>query len=309
MHLGEVEPLFAPEEVLAHIGDRPLDVGLARRIPGSGRIQHEAPVASILLEGALEDGIVAIGPAHGRLEVVQNEANRHAPKELPGVLQSVEELGQLLAGCDVDVLVAAVGQRDDQGVGRTVALGLGIPHRTQAAEVDFGQLARGRLGDPYGQPLPAEGAALDSEPVQGAVGDNHALPGQQPLHLGQGQTASALLSPEPVPNLVGVGQQPPFNLTGGRTPGAGAHSLQDPAGQGLIGFLLRPPPHRLGHREVSPHRLAAAAGSGCDGAQTLPLVTPPENLQHFPHTVLLIDHLASSFGMRSWSGTASGGGS
>ena len=65
---------------------------------------------------------------------------------------------------DVHVLVAAVDQRDDQGVERAALARLGIVDQAQASEVHLGKLARSNLGDAdRDAPLVAEAAVRDGE--------------------------------------------------------------------------------------------------------------------------------------------------
>ena len=60
---------------------------------------------------------------------------------------------------DVNVLMAAVDQRDDQGVEGAALARLGIVDQAQASEVDLGKLAGGNVGDAdRDAPLVAEAA-------------------------------------------------------------------------------------------------------------------------------------------------------
>jgi hypothetical protein len=78
------------------------------------RIDHEAAVGGVLLEGALEDRIVAIGLGDGGFQIVDHHPRRHTAEVLPGVLQAVDELGDRLVKTDVDELMAAMSQCDQQ---------------------------------------------------------------------------------------------------------------------------------------------------------------------------------------------------
>src|SRR5690606_22463282 len=108
LDVGGVEPGLAAEEALAHVLDVALDVGLARGMPRDGGIDDEAPVAGVLVEGALKDGIVAVRLADGGFEVVEDDTRRHATEEAPGRFDSVDQVGNALRRRDVDVLMAAV---------------------------------------------------------------------------------------------------------------------------------------------------------------------------------------------------------
>ena len=56
-----VEPRLATEKVFAHVLHIALDVRLAGRVADDGGIDHEAAVVRVLVEGAREDRIVAVG--------------------------------------------------------------------------------------------------------------------------------------------------------------------------------------------------------------------------------------------------------
>ena len=86
---------------------------------------------------------------------------------------------------DVDVLMAAEHERDDQRVVDAPVPRLGIPHQTQPSEIDLGELARRRLRPAHGESPPVgEATVLDREAVKGAVGDVDAPAGEQLLDLG-----------------------------------------------------------------------------------------------------------------------------
>lgn len=173
------------EEVLPEVGNTPFDLGLSGGIPGPGGIDDNAPVAGILIEGPLEDRVVAVSLHDGRFHVVHREATRHTREPKPGVLQTVDDVGKLLGEGDLDVLVAAVDQNNQEGPGQPAVAGLGVRNQTQPAEVQFGQLPRFALRHPNHRPLAfAEAAMVDSEPVQRAVGDLHPPPFEELPDLG-----------------------------------------------------------------------------------------------------------------------------
>ena len=62
LQVPSVPPVFAAEEVVAHVGDVPFDVRLVPGRSGSRGVDDEAPVARILLEAALKDRVVAGRP-------------------------------------------------------------------------------------------------------------------------------------------------------------------------------------------------------------------------------------------------------
>ncbi len=77
---------------------------------------------------------------------------------------------------DVDVLMTAVDQRDDQGVERAALARLGIVDLAQASEVHLGKLTGGDFSNAdRDAPLIAEAAMLHGEAMERAVRDPHAL--------------------------------------------------------------------------------------------------------------------------------------
>ncbi len=55
-----IDPLLAAEEALPQVLDSALDVGLALGVAGHGGVDHEAAMAGVLVEGALEDRVVTV---------------------------------------------------------------------------------------------------------------------------------------------------------------------------------------------------------------------------------------------------------
>ena len=201
-----IEPRLAAEEALAQVLHVALDDGLSRGVANNGGVDDEAPVRGVLGEGALEDGIVAVGLGDRCLEIVEHGPGGHAAKEGPGLLEPCDQVRDLLGRRHVDVLVPAVDERDEKCVMDAPALGLGIPHETQPSEVDLGELAGCRLGPAHGQPPPVgEATVLDREAVKRALGNVDALAGEQLLDLGQSQPAVFLLGREPGLDLLSVG--------------------------------------------------------------------------------------------------------
>jgi hypothetical protein len=161
-----IDPLLAAEEALSDVRNAPLDVGLAGGIGRPGCIDHEAPVASVLFEGPLEDGVVAIRLRDGCLQVVDDDAPGDASEEEPGLLQAVDHVPELLGVGDLHVLVAAVDQDHHQGPGHTPVTRSGVRDQTQPSEVYLGQLAGLALGHPDRDTrLTTEAAVLDREPM------------------------------------------------------------------------------------------------------------------------------------------------
>lgn len=171
-----VAPGLTPEEGVPYVGHLPLDEGLARRHPRRSRIDREPPVRCVLLEGAREGGVVAIGLGDGCLQVVDDEAVSDAPKEGPGVFEPADEAGDRLLVRDEDELVAAEDEHDDQRPQHPALAAQGIRHEAETAEVHLGHLARRGLGHPHRHALAfTEATVVGGEAVQRAVGDHDAL--------------------------------------------------------------------------------------------------------------------------------------
>ena len=174
-----------------------------------GGVDHETAVASVLLEGALENRVVAVGLRDRGLQIIEHHPDGNAPKKGPGLLKTRDQVRDLLDGRDVDVLVAAVNESDDQRVVNAPAPGFRIPHQAQPPEVDLGEFARCRLGTTYRQATPiGEAAVLDGETVKRAVGNIHALPSEELPDLGQSQPPALVLGLQPGLDLLAVGRKP-----------------------------------------------------------------------------------------------------
>ena len=179
LHVIAIEPALAAEEAFAQVGDVALDGGLALGVAGEGGVDHEAAVAGVLGEGALEEGLVAVGLGDGGFEVVQDDPGGHPVEEGPRVLEPLDQIRQLLGVGDVDVLVAAVGEGHEQRVQHALALGLAVPDATELSEVDLGAFTRGTLRHAHGEATPLlEATVLGRETMQGAVGDLDPLASQ-----------------------------------------------------------------------------------------------------------------------------------
>jgi hypothetical protein len=210
-----VQPRLTPEEALPDVGYLSFDVRLAGRVLRNRGVDHEVSVTGVLGEGALEDGVVAIGLGDGGLEVVDDYTARNSAKEDPGVLESLDQIRDLLREGRMDVLVTAVDQRDDERVEDPMTLNLGIPHAAEPSEVHLGELTRRHLGHAHGDPAAImEAALLDRKAVERAVGDLHALAVQQRVDLGQTQAPGVVLRLEPAPDLRPERGQPGHALPG-----------------------------------------------------------------------------------------------
>jgi len=91
-----IDPLLAAEEALPQILDPALDVGFALGVAGHGGIDHEAAMAGVLGEGALEDRVATVRLRDRGLEVVEHDSAWDTSEEVPGVLQTLDQVLDLL---------------------------------------------------------------------------------------------------------------------------------------------------------------------------------------------------------------------
>jgi hypothetical protein len=87
-----VDPALSPEEALPQVGNASLNVRFSLCVTHVGRVDDEAAMAGVLLEGPLKDGIVAVGTSDGVSQIVQDKASHDAAEELPGVFEPIHEL-------------------------------------------------------------------------------------------------------------------------------------------------------------------------------------------------------------------------
>jgi hypothetical protein len=88
-----VDPALSPEEALPQVGDTSFNVRFSLCVTHVGRIDDEAAMAGVLLEGPLKDGIVPVGTSDGVPQIVQDKASHDAAEKLPGVFEPIDEVG------------------------------------------------------------------------------------------------------------------------------------------------------------------------------------------------------------------------
>ena len=287
------------EEAVSHVGHLALDVGLSLGMAGHGRVDDEPAVPGVLLEGSLEGRIVAVRLDDGRLEVVDDRAVGHAAEELPGVLQTLDQIRHLLSVGQVHVLVAAEDQGDHQGVYHPPPAGGRVREQAQLAEVHLRQLTGFHVHNPHRGLVPAELQVLDREAVQRAVGDLHPVPFQQTLDLGQPQTTLvAVIWLEPCPDLLLVLQEPSLCLARRGIPGAGLEPDRHPRRQLLV-WLDRAtglPAQPDCQADVPADGVTGPTGDPAYGPAALPAVNSLQYIKDFPHAVLQIGHRTPPLG-------------
>lgn len=291
LNVVAVDPLLASEEALANVLDGALDHRLAGRVTSDRGIDHKAAIVGVLGEDTLEDRIVSVGLRHGGLEVVDHHSSRDAPKEDPCGLETADQVFQTLRWTDVDVLVAAVDQRDDESVVNSGLPASGVVDQTESTEVDFGDFTRSHLGAANRHAMrPAEVAVLHGEPVERAVGHSDTLPSEQLVDLRELKSATSVLGTEPLAQALAMRDEP--GLRGAR----GLHTARpkargDSTGQVFVGLALTRNPAQLASRLfVATHRHPAVAGDARYGTLLLAGPKSAQYLKNFPHRDLPVRH-------------------
>ena len=92
LHMRAIAPLLTTEEILAYVGYRTFHVRFAGGLAYRRGIDDEASVGSVLVKGALEDWVVAVGLAHCSTRIIKDDSARHAAEEDPGVFESFDQV-------------------------------------------------------------------------------------------------------------------------------------------------------------------------------------------------------------------------
>ena len=183
--VGQVGEVLAGEERAPDVLDLTLDPRLVLRRAHPGRVDHEAPGLGVLQEGVVEAGGDGIrGDDDGR-QVVGDDHGEHPAEEGPRRLEALDDRGSGLAVAEPHEAVAGVAGGEDQGVDHPAPAGGRVGDQAHAPEVDLELRARLAVVDPHRRLALSEAAALGGEAVEGAVGDDDALAGQQVLDLHQ----------------------------------------------------------------------------------------------------------------------------
>jgi len=289
----DVDPRFSAEEALTHVLNGPLHRPLAGRMAGQGGVDREATMVGVLGEGALEDRVVTAGPGDRRLHVVDDEASRYATEGFPRGFEAGEDVGELLRLADVDVLVAAVAQRDDQGVVDAIPAGLAVVDPAEPAEVDFGDLTGSTVGHPHGDVRARPVAAVAPRiAMKRGVRDIDPVATQELLDLGQLQATRAVLGDEPGLDALPVRREPRLRAAGWTGLRPGAQLLGDLARQRFVRRrAVGPPAERLGGPHVAIDRGASVPRGPGHGSAPFAPRNPSQYLENFPHRDLPIGHL------------------
>ena len=149
VQLGQVAELAGGQEVAFDVLDAGLHDALLLRVMGRARVNLEVIAFGALGIRALDLGVKAAGFDDGALGVVDDDALGHAIEPLEGAAVAAQPSGHGLIPDELQVLVARVAQRHDEGPS-AAHLAIGVPQEWASAKVDLGGLA-GLEGQAHGQ--------------------------------------------------------------------------------------------------------------------------------------------------------------
>ncbi|MFN8497983.1 MAG: hypothetical protein U0641_09010 [Anaerolineae bacterium] len=115
-----------------------LDFALVLRRAYPTRRNQEAVMLSALAVGLLHLGFVALGVDNRCFEVVDDQPLGHAAEELEGLTVAGQPRRELLVKDELDVLVAAEGQRHDEGPAFPPVPAALVEHAAGVAKVNLG---------------------------------------------------------------------------------------------------------------------------------------------------------------------------
>ncbi len=213
--VGQAGEGLAGEEVVAHIGHRPLHPRLVRRGRHPGRVDRETPRLGVLEEHVIEPGGGVLRLHHDRAHVVRNHDREHPAEVQPRRLEPGDHILGRLGERRPHELMAAETRGEDQRPAHPLAVA--VSDQAQPAEVNLQLDARRRVVHPHRRRPPARPATLHREPGQRPVRHHHTSPGQQDADLHDRE-----LFDHPRLDPLLLGQQHPPRLAVTVRAGAGA---------------------------------------------------------------------------------------
>ena len=280
--IGQVQQALPSEKAVAHQRDRALHPRLVCGPPHPRRVHQEAPGLGVLDEGLVEPGLGGVGLLHDGGHVVRDHHGEHAAEKRPRRLEPGDHRGGGLGEGQPHEAVPAVAGSEDQRLAHPAPAQLRVRDQAHPAEVDLTLPAglavsdadRGGAG-PAAHPENLQGVA-----VQGALGHDHTLAGQQLTGLDRGQA----LGDHPRLELLVVGHQ--RGPHGAMAVGAvRAHTLAHHRQQLVGELLLTAGPVDAGldrGAHIAAHSLAVHPRQPLD--RTQPLAPQPQP-QHFSDLV------------------------
>jgi len=142
LDVSQVEPLLTAEETLPSVLHSSLDDRLALRVAYDRGINDKASLLRVLPHGALECRFVTVCLHHRRLHVVDDDPLRHTSEKLPRLFQSIYDNVQLLRERDVNVLVAAEAESDEQRPDKSLPTCLRVVDLAESTKIHFRELTR-----------------------------------------------------------------------------------------------------------------------------------------------------------------------
>jgi hypothetical protein len=142
LDVSQVEPLLAAKKTLSNVRHPSLNDRLALRVACNCGVDDKASVLCILLHGALKARLVTVRFHHRRLHIVDDDPLRHTSEKLPPLFQSINDNVQLLRKGNVNILVAAEAESDEQRPDESIPTRLRVVDLAESTKIDFGELTR-----------------------------------------------------------------------------------------------------------------------------------------------------------------------
>ena len=201
-------PAGAPgEEAVAGVLDIPLDPRLVFGVRHAGRVDQEAVVPRQFPIRPVDARVVAVGVGDARRQIVQRRrAAGTPPRKANAATCPSSQAGAVLGGRRVEELVAAMAQRQQEGVELAPSPRLRIVPQPHIEEVDLRLLARGRV---VAADRHARGALQPVRPVLGHIAIEDAPTRRQPPLLAQPLVQHASGGPAPPTAPGRRGARPP----------------------------------------------------------------------------------------------------
>jgi hypothetical protein len=146
--LGNVAPGTAREKIARDVMDALLDLAFVLRCAWTARRNEKAVVLGALAIGALHDRVVEHRLADRRLEIVDDDAVRHAAEPLKGPSMAAQPRRHVLVEHELDVAVAAEREGHDERPRFAAGAAPRVVHQTGVAEVHLRFVTGGRF-DPH----------------------------------------------------------------------------------------------------------------------------------------------------------------
>jgi len=285
--VGQVNEALTGEERAPDVLDLAFDLRLVLRRAHPGRVDHETPGLGVLQESVVEARLDIVGLGDDGRHVVGDDHSEDASEEFPRRLEALDDRGGGLAVAEPHETVPGVAGGEDQCLNQPLPAAGRVGDQAHAPEIDLDLRSRLAVVDPHrGLSLP-EPAALSGETIEGAVGDDNALAGQQVLNLDQPQP---LVEPHLNLGLVGDEGLPPGPVAGGagRADRLARHTDHHVAQ--LLLATASGEPGADGRLHVATDRLAVHADQPVDTPVTLTPQPQPQHLFDLEHRYLPESH-------------------